>query len=185
MNVKRNKGPWINDQIRASKVQLINEKGENLGAMAVSEALTIAKSKELDLVEVGPNVNPPVCKIMDYSKYIYIQNRKNRGTKKDKTREQKEFRFSPGIEKADIEHRIKRAKEFLDKGYQVKITMQKRGRQSMDLAKEVFAQILTNFDDYSSIEAEPKREGNRISITFKSDGKTKNKQNSKKKDKSD
>ena len=72
----------------------------------------------------------------------------------------------------------------MDKGHPIKIVMQKKGRQSMDLAKEILNEILTNFSDYSSIETEPKVEGNRISITFKSDGKTKNKQNSKKEDQS-
>ena len=81
----------------------------------------------------------------------------------------------------DTDYRIKRAKEFLLKGHPVRLTMVKKGRQSMDQARSVFTEILTNFADYSSIEAEPKSEGNRISITFKSDGKTKNKQNSEEK----
>ena len=81
----------------------------------------------------------------------------------------------------DTDYRIKRAHEFLTKGHQVKLTMVKKGRQSMDQARAVFSEILTNFTDYSSIETDPKSEGNRISITFKSDGKTKNKQNSEEK----
>jgi translation initiation factor IF-3 len=171
----RNKGPRVNKYIRASKVQLIDQEGENQGVVPIGEALNLAKEAQLDLVEVGPKVSPPVCKIMDFSKYLYEQNKKQRGNKKGKAKEQKEFRFSPVIEKADIEHRVRRAKEYLDKGHPVRLVMQKKGRQPMDLAKETFAKILTNFDDYSSIEAEPKRDRNRISITFKADGKTKNK----------
>lgn len=171
----RNKGPRVNKYIRASKVQVIDQEGENQGVMPIGEALNLAKEAQLDLVEVGPKVSPSVCKIMDFSKYLYEQNKKQRGNKKGKAKEQKEFRFSPVIEKADIDHRVRRAKEYLDKGHPVRLVMQKKGRQPMDLAKETFAEILTNFDDYSSIEAEPKRDRNRISITFKADGKTKDK----------
>jgi translation initiation factor IF-3 len=171
----RNKGPRVNKYIRASKVQLIDQEGENQGVVPIGEALNLAKEAQLDLVEVGPKVSPPVCKIMDFSKYLYEQNKKQRGNKKGKAKEQKEFRFSPVIEKADIEHRVRRAKEYLDKGHPVRLVMQKKGRQPMDLARETFAEILTNFDDYSTIEAEPKRDRNRIIITFKADGKTKNK----------
>jgi translation initiation factor IF-3 len=171
----RRKGPRVNKYIRASKVQLIDQEGENQGVVPIGEALNLAKEAQLDLVEVGPKVSPPVCKIMDFSKYLYEQNKKQRGNKKGKAKEQKEFRFSPVIEKADIEHRVRRAKEYLDKGHPVRLVMQKKGRQPMDLARETFAEILTNFDDYSTIEAEPKRDRNRIIITFKADGKTKNK----------
>lgn len=172
---KKPSGPRVNNYIRTTKVQVIDDKGENQGVMATEKALDLAKEAQLDLVEVGPKVSPPVCKIMDFSKYLYEQNKKQRGNKKGKAKEQKEFRFSPVIEKADIDHRVKRSKEYLDKGHPVKLVMQKKGRQPIELAKEVFAEILTNFDDYSSIEAEPKRDGNRISITYKANGKTKDK----------
>jgi translation initiation factor IF-3 len=175
MNFKKNLGPRVNEYIRTETVQLVDEKGENLGNIPTTEAILKAKEVGLDLVEVGASTTPPVCKIMDFSKYIYNQSKKNRANKRTKTKEQKEFRFSPVIEKADIDHRVKRSKEFLTKGHQVRIVMQKKGRQSMDQAKEVFTDILTNFADYSSIESEPKYEGNRISMTFKPNGKTENK----------
>lgn len=175
MDLKKKSGPNVNQYIRASEVQLIDEKGENAGVISIDKALAMAKERGLDLVEVGPNIKPPICKIMDFSKYLYSQNKKLRANKRGKTKEQKEFRFSPVIETADIDHRVRRSKEFLDKGHPVRIVMQKKGRQPMELAKEVFTEILTNFTDYSSIEAEPKYEGNRISITFKPNGKTENK----------
>jgi translation initiation factor IF-3 len=175
MDFRKNRGPRVNQYIGANEVQLIDQTGENRGVIPIAKAIEMAKDAQLDLVEVGANVSPPVCKIMDFSKFLYEQNKKNRKNKKSKTKEQKEFRFSPVIEEADIDHRIKRAKEYLDKGHPVRLVMQKKGRQPIDLAKEVFTEILTNFDDYSSIEAEPKREGNRISITFKANGKTENK----------
>jgi translation initiation factor IF-3 len=170
MDFKKNLGPRVNEYIRVPEVQLVNDKGENLGVVPTEKALVLAKESELDLVEVGPNVKPPVCKIMDFSKYIYNQSKKSRGNKKGKAKEQKEFRFSPVIEEADINHRVRRSKEYLEKGHPVKIVMQKKGRQSMEQAKLVFTEILTNFTDYSSIEAEPKYEGNRISMTFKPNG---------------
>ena len=169
MDSKR-KGPRVNEYIRVSEVQLIDEKGENIGVVDTNKALNMAREAELDLVEVGANVSPPVCKIMDYAKYIYSISKKSRSNKKGKAKETKEFRFSPVIEQGDIDHRIKRSKEFLSKGHPVKLTMVKKGRQSMEQAKEVFTEILTNFTDYSSIEAEPKYEGNRISMTFKPNG---------------
>lgn len=169
MTLKKSRGPRVNQEIREPEVQLIDHKGENQGVIKTEEAIKLAKDNQLDLVEVGPTAKPPVCKIMDFSKYLYEQKKKSRKSK-SKTKEQKEFRFSPVIDEGDIAHRVKRAREYLDKGHPVRLVMQKRGRQSMDLAKEVFAEILTNFSDYSSIEAEPKREGNRISITFKANG---------------
>lgn len=169
MILKKSRGPRVNLEIREPEIQLIDHKGENRGVVKTDEAIKLAKDNQLDLVEVGATATPPVCKIMDFSKYLYEQKKKSRKGK-NKTKEQKEFRFSPVIDKGDIEHRVRRAKEYLDKGHPVKLVMQKKGRQPMDLAKEVFAEILTNFSDYSSIEAEPKREGNRISITLKANG---------------
>jgi len=170
---KKDYGPRRNEYIRVPQVQLIGSKGENLGVVEINKALLLAKESGLDLVEVGAGINPPVCKIMDYSKYIYIQNKKTRQNKKGKLKETKEFRFSPVIDKADIEHRVKRSKEFLEKGHNVKVVVVKKGRQTREQAMQVFNDILTNFTDYSSIESESKFEGNRIFLTFKPNGKTK------------
>jgi translation initiation factor IF-3 len=178
---KKNFGPRKNQYIRVPKVQLITEKGENEGEVATEKALTMAQAAGLDLVEVGPKAKPPVCKIMDYSKYLYEQKKKARKNKSRKTKPLKEFKFSPVIDIGDKETRIRRAKEFLDKGHPVKLTMWIKGRQSRDQAREVFKEILTNFTDYSSIEAEPRYEARQIFIIFRLDGKAKDKQNSKKK----
>ena len=178
---KKDYGPRVNNYIRVPQVQLIDDKGENLGIVDTEQAKKLALEAGLDLVEVGSSAKPPVCRIMNFSKYLYEQNKKKRMNKGGKMKEQKEFRFTPVMDVGDTNYRIKRAKEFLLKGHPVRLTMVKKGRQSMDQARSVFTEILTNFADYSSIEAEPKSEGNRISITFKSDGKTKNKQNSEEK----
>jgi translation initiation factor IF-3 len=174
-----------NTFIRVPKVQLITSEGENKGEVDIQTALLMAKDAGLDLVEVGPNTNPPACKIMDYSKYLYEQKKKARKGNVKKTKPLKEFKFSPVIDIGDKNTRIRRAKEFLDRGHPVKLTMWIKGRQSKEQAKLVFADILTNFIDYSSIEAGPQYEGNQIFITFRSDGKTKNKQNDKQENKDD
>ena len=178
---KKNFGPRKNKYIRVPEVQLITDKGENEGEIATEKALAMAQEAGLDLVEVGPKAKPPVCKIMDYSKYRYVLRKKARKNKSRKTKPLKEFKVIPVIDIGDRETRIRRAKEFLDKGHPVKLTMWIKGRQSRDQAREVFKDILTNFTDYSSIEAEPRYEARQIFIIFRLDGKAKNKQDSKKK----
>ncbi len=177
---KKDFGTRINEWIRVPSVLLIDSKGENLGEVATEKARSMAKEVGLDLVEVGPNTTPPVCKIMDHSKYIYEQKKKLRKNKAGKVKDLKEFRFSPVIEKGDLDTRVRRAKEFLEKGHPVKITTMKKGRQPYEQMKQVFNDVLTNFTEYCSIEPEPKSEFNSISITFKKNVTPKNKQNSNK-----
>jgi translation initiation factor IF-3 len=167
-----------NERIRVPKVLVIDDKGNNIGEIDTLDAIRMAKETGLDLVEVSPNANPPVCRIMDFSKYIYEQKKKLRKNKAGKVKDLKEFKFSPVIDVGDMNTRVRRAKEFLEKDHPVKITIQKKGRQPYDQMKEVFSEILTNFTEYSTIEAEPKGTFNSISVTFKKNGKTKNKQNS-------
>lgn len=174
-------GPNKNYYIRALEVRVIDSNGENLGVIKTQDALERAKTQGLDLVEISPNANPPVCKIVDFAKYLYEQKKKKK-TEKTQAKEMKEFVFSPVIDTHDIEIRIKRSKEFLSKGHNVRITVQKsRNRQSRDQIANMMSSLLTYFEDYSTIEAEPRFEGNKSFITFKADGKAKNKQNSNKK----
>jgi translation initiation factor IF-3 len=173
-SVKEDLNTRINERIRVSEVLVIDSEGNNLGKVSTQEAIAMAKEVGLDLVEVGATSVPPVCRIMDYSKFIYEQKKKLRKNKTGKAKDLKEFRFSPVIDVGDLNTRVRRAVEFLEKGHPVRITVQKKGRQSYDQAKGVFNEILTNFTEYSTIEPEPKSEGNRITITFKKNGKTKN-----------
>lgn len=170
----------INEWIRVPKVLVVDQNGNNLGELDTNEARRLATEAELDLVEVNPNSNPPVCRIMDYSKFVYEQNKKLRKNKSGKAKDLKEFRFSTVIDEGDKNTRIRRGIEFLEKDHPVRITVQRKGRQTHEQAMSVFNDILNNFTGYGSIEPEPKREGNRISITFKKNGTTKNKQNSSK-----
>lgn len=170
----------INEWIRVPEVLVIDQNGNNLGKLDTNEARRLAIEAELDLVEVNPNSNPPVCRIMDYSKYVYEQNKKLRKNKAGKAKDLKEFRFSTVIDQGDKNTRVRRALEFLEKDHPVRITVQRRGRQTHEQAMAVFNDILNNFSEYGTIELGPKIEGNRISITFKKNGTTKNKQNSSK-----
>ena len=174
---KHDFGTRINERIRVPTVLVINHEGENIGEVDTQEAIRMAKEVELDLVEVSPNAKPPVCRIMDFSKYIYEQKKKLRKNKAGKAKDLKEFKFSPVIDVGDMNTRVRRAKEFLDKDHPVKITIQKKGRQPYEQMKEVFNEILTNFTEYSTIEAEPKGTFNSISVTFKKNVTSKNKQN--------
>jgi len=173
----RDKGPRRNERINAPKVRVVSDDGENLGVLTTQKALEQAKDQNLDLVEVGPNSKPPVCKIMDYSKYIYREKKKLKKNKnKSKQKDMKEFKFSPVIDIGDINTRVRRATEYLEKGHPVRITMYRKGRQSLEQAEKTFNKILTNFSEYSSIEPNPKKEGRNMYITYiKKNGKTENK----------
>lgn len=165
-----------NYEIRAQEVSLIDSTGENLGTVSIQVAMAKAKEVEMDLVEVNPKSTPPVCKIMNYSKFLYEQRKKMRkGRKLSKVKEMKEFRFTPLIAQNDASFKTRRAIEYLEKGHNVKLTMERRGRQPEEQAVSTFTEILTKFGQYSSIEPEPKREGRRIFITFKGNGSSKNK----------
>jgi len=161
-------GPRRNHMIRAKSVFLIDENSQPIGEVSINEALKRAAAADLDLVEVGAKATPPVCKIIDYAKYQYEQKKKQRKNKqKSKQKDLKEFRFSPVIGTGDMERKIKRAKEYLAKGHNVRLFLQRKGRQSQDLAKAKFEEIMAEFEDYDSIEGKPKFAGRRIAITYK------------------
>jgi translation initiation factor IF-3 len=174
---QRDFGPRRNNFIRVPQVMLIDQNGDNVGVVETSTALRMANEAGLDLVEVGAAAKPPVCKIIDYAKYQYELNKKKRQSRK-KTKNMKEFQFSPVIAQHDSDTRVRRARHYLGQGHLVRLIMQRKGRQTHEQAMAVLKQILTNFDDYSSIEPSPKVEGRDISITLKPDGKTKDKKNS-------
>ncbi len=165
-NRSRNQGPNRNMYIKAPEVRVIDDEGNNLGVMKTDDARKMAWERELDLIEMSPDAKPPVCKIMDYSKYLYEQNKKKKKSR-SKTKEMKEFKFSPVIEQHDIDIRVKRAKEYLAKGHNVRITVERRGRQPRELAKAMMEKLKEIFQDYESIEGNEKVEGRRMMITYK------------------
>ncbi|QGU94962.1 translation initiation factor IF-3 [Clostridium bovifaecis] len=121
----------INEQIREKEIRLIGDDGEALGIVSTKEAMDIAEEKELDLVMISPNAVPPVCKVMDYGKYLYEQTKKVKEAKKNqKVVNIKEIRLSPTIEEHDIEIKANRAKQFLQEEDKVKVTVRFRGREA-------------------------------------------------------
>ncbi len=139
-----NKGMRVNEQIRVREVRLIDDDGEQKGIVPTMEALKLAKEKDLDLVEVSPNANPPVCKILDFGKYRFEQEKKLRDSKKNqKVLKIKEIRMQPKIGTGDLDTKAKHVQEFLNEGDKVKVTIRFRGRElahtelGFDVLKEV------------------------------------------------
>ncbi len=140
----------INNQIRIPEVRLIDDKGEQRGVVPIQEALTIAAEAGLDLVEVSPNANPPVCKILDFGKYKYEQEKKLREAKKNQTQiKLKEIRMQPKIEKHDLQFKTKHVIEFLSEGNKVKVTIRFRGRElaHTELGRVVLEKVLALLDE--------------------------------------
>jgi translation initiation factor IF-3 len=157
----------INGEIRAKEVQVISESGEKLGVLPLKEALNIASEKELDLVLVAQNGNPPVCKIMNYGKYKFEQSKKEKeAKKKQKVLEVKEIRITPNIEEHDFEFKAKNARKFLTDGNKVKITLRFRGREVNNLkaGEAVLNKFIENLEDISVVEKKPKLEGKNMFI---------------------
>ena len=138
-------GPRANERIRALDVQVIGSEGGNLGTMPINKAIDLAKQEGLDLIEISPNTNPPVCKIMDMGKYKYdLQKKANLAKKKQKTVSLKEIKLRPGTEAHDYNFKIKNAKKFITKGDKVKFTVKFKGRemQHTELGKNLMDRII-------------------------------------------
>jgi len=158
-------GPRANERIKALDVQVIGSNGENLGSMQLSKAIQLAKNESLDLIEISPNTNPPVCKIMDIGKYKYdLQKKANQAKKKQKTVSLKEIKLRPGTETHDYNFKIKNAKKFISKGDKVKFTVRFKGRemQHTDLGKELMSKIIEETKDVAKVESQPKFEGKQM-----------------------
>jgi translation initiation factor IF-3 len=156
-----------NHQIKAQEVRLIDSDGENLGVVDIRKAMSIAAEQGLDLVEVSPKANPPVCKVISWSKFQYEQKKKEKEARKNKQKEMKEFRFGTTIAEGDKQRQLSRAREFLDKGHNVKITVTKKGRISIDQSKDLLKDLLTQLSQYSTIDQHPTVENRRVSIVLK------------------
>ena len=158
-------GPKINERIRSLDVQVINSSGENLGVLQLKKAIDLAKSEGLDLIEISPNANPPVCKIMDIGKYKYdMQKKASKAKKNQKVSVLKELKLRPGTEIHDYNFKIKNAKKFLTKGDKVKFTVRFKGRemQHIQLGKNLMERIITDTKDLGHVEVNPKFEGKQI-----------------------
>ena len=157
----------INEQIRADKVQLIDENNQKLGIVDLQKALETAYDKKLDLVLVSMNSNPKVCKIMDYGKFRFEQAKKEKeARKKSKGIETKEIRITPNIDTHDFEFKCKNAEKFLKDGNKVKITVRFRGREMnyVKLGENVLNKFMESLKDISNIEKKPLLEGKNMFI---------------------
>ena len=158
-------GPRINDQIRAEKVRVVDAEGEMRGVMTVREGIALAEEVGLDLVEVSPGAVPPVCKVLDYGKYKYEQQKKAaEARKKQKIVELKEIKVRPGIEKHDYEVKMRAIRRFLEEGDKVKVTMRFRGREMahQEIGMAVLKRIRDEVLDLAKIDMEPRFEGRQI-----------------------
>ena len=159
------RGPRTNEKIRATQVRVIDSDGKNLGTLSTQEAINIAKQKGLDLIEISPKANPPVCKIIDIGKYKYdLQKKANKAKKKQKTINLKEIKLRPVTEIHDYNFKIKNAQKFLSKGDKVKFTVLFKGRemQHTHLGHELMQRIINDTNDLGKVEVQPKFEGRQI-----------------------
>ena len=155
----------VNEQIRASQVRLVNEQGEQVGVVPIEEALRVAREAALDLVEVSPDSEPPVCRVMDYGKYKYRM--KKRMHTRVHSVQLKEVRLRPKTEEHDLQVKLKRAREFLSKKNKVLVNMLFRGRElhHTELGFQLMQEVKKQLEDVGKVEKEPAMEGRRISMT--------------------
>ena len=164
----------VNREIRAPRVRLIGKDGSQIGIVTSREALTHAEQAGLDLVEISPNANPPVCKIIDYGKFRYQLTKKERENKKAQHQAKlKEIKVKPNIDEHDLNTKIKRAREFIEKGNKVRVTCMFRGREMArpELGAKVTERFVDNLGDIAQVEAPPKLMGRNLSLVLAPQGK--------------
>ncbi|MFH1868078.1 MAG: translation initiation factor IF-3 [Candidatus Omnitrophota bacterium] len=152
----------INEQIRIKEIRAIGPEGEQLGLITPQEGLRIAREKSLDLVEVSPFADPPVCRIMDYSKFKYEQDKREKeARKRQHIVKMKEVRYKPRIEEHDYQTKLNHIKDFVKKGNRVKISMMFRGRElaHTDIGREVMKRVAEDLVGIAEVEKLPMREG--------------------------
>jgi translation initiation factor IF-3 len=157
----------INEQVRAPEVRLIGPDGEQIGIMPIREALAQAAEAHLDLVEVAPQANPPVCRIMDYGKFKYQQSKKQQEARRRQTTIQvKEIKVRPKIEEHDMSFKLKNSRRFLSEGDKVKISVIFRGREiaHTDRGLKILAQMAETLADVGTVEQAPRLEGRSMSM---------------------
>ena len=164
INLRNNKKPFhrINSQIKNEEVRVLMDDGEQLGVMKTNEAIDLAKNRKMDLVEIAASNNPPVCKIIDYGKFKYQeQKKKNEAKKKQKTIETKEIKIRPGTGEHDYQVKIKNAQKFLKGGNRVKFSLRYKGREMehSNLGIDMLKRVKSDLEELIRVEMEPKIEG--------------------------
>ena len=160
-------GPRINEEISVIRVRLVDERGGMVGVVGRNEALTMASDAGLDLVEVAPNADPPVCKILDFGKYKYEeQKKKNEARKKQKIIEVKEIKLRPSIDDHDYDVKMRSMVKFIEEGDKVKVTMRFRGRElaHQELGMNVLIRVRDDLDSIAKVEQMPRMEGRQMTM---------------------
>lgn len=155
----------INNEIRAKQVRTIDVDGSQAGILSIDEASALAERRGLDLVEVAPNANPPVCRVMDYGKYRYEQTKKTKeAKKKQQTFKVKEIKLRPSIEEHDYHTKLKHGQQFLEKGYKLKVSIMFRGRElaHRDIGHNTLNRFLVDIEEFGTVEMKPKDVGRDI-----------------------
>ena len=158
-------GPRVNREIDVPNVRLIGPDGSMIGVVPIRDALRAAQEVELDLVEVSPNADPPVCKVLDYGKYKYeAQKKKNEARKRQKIIDVKEIKLRPNIDDNDYQVKLRNARRFLDEGDKVKVTMRFRGREMVhqNLGMDVLIRVRDELEEAAKVEQMPKLEGRQM-----------------------
>ena len=158
-------GPKMNELIRAREVRLIDETGENVGVVSRQDALDRATAAGMDLVEISPDANPPVCKILDYGKFKYQEQKKAaEARKRQKIVEIKEIKMRPSIDDHDYDVKMRSMKRFFDEGDKVKVTLRFRGREMahQELGYQLLQRVKADIEVLAKVEAEPRLEGRQM-----------------------
>lgn len=153
-----------NNYIKPGEVRVIDENGENLGVLKTQDALSMARSKELDLVLINPKSEPPIARIISWSKFKYDMSKKKKGAK---AAEQKEMWFKPNIDRGDMMHKVKKVEDFLDKGHKVKISLRSIRGTTRDKMQDTMTEILEALAENAEPESPPKFEGRNMGVIVK------------------
>ena len=157
----------VNRQIRAPKMRVIDKDGKQLGILTQQQAIAIAEANNLDLVEISPNAQPPVCKIIDYGKFRYEQAKKDKENKKTQHQVKvKEIKLKPNTDEHDLQFKLKHAREFIEKGNKVRITCMFRGREMAhpEVGRKAIRKLVDGLADIATPEAMPKQMGRNLSV---------------------
>ena len=159
----------VNQEINSPSLRLIDAEGNQVGIVTLREALDAADESGYDLVEISPNAEPPVCRLMDYGKFLFQQNKKRQAANKKQTRIQvKEVKFRPGTEEGDYQTKLRNLKRFLDHGDKTKVTMWFRGREMrhQELGMKLLKRVEADLNEMAKVEQFPRLEGRRMSMVL-------------------
>ena len=159
----------INDDITCTEVRLVGIDGDQIGIVGIEEALQKSSELQLDLVEIAPDAEPPVCRIMDYGKHIFEEKKRQaEARKKQKQTQVKEIKIRPGTEEGDYQVKLRNLKRFLEDGDKAKVTLRFRGREMahQELGMEMMKRIATDLDEYGAVEQEAKMEGRQMAMVI-------------------